>query len=56
MSNFIGILNEVEDIFLPDYLQDFSLLNLRFKSISKSHKSSVQRGKSFYLYYILYYI
>ena len=56
MSYFIGILNEVGDIFLLDYLQVFSLLNLRFKDISKSYKSPVQRGESFYLYYILYYI
>ena len=56
MSYFIGILNEVGDIFLLDYLQVFSLLNLRFKDISKSYKSPVQRGEFFYLYYILYYI
>ena len=53
MYYFIGILNEVGDIFLLDYLQVFSLLNLRFKDISKSYKSSVQRGESF-IYTIFY--
>ena len=32
-SYFIGILNGIGDIFLPDYFQVFLLLNIRFRSI-----------------------
>ena len=43
MSYFVEILSEVRDIYLPSCLQVFSLLNIRFKGISKLHKSSVQK-------------
>ena len=54
MSYFVSFLSEAEDIFLPSYLQDFSLLNVKFKgSIHvkvqrfkfKPRKSSVQQKK-----------
>ena len=41
MFYFVGILSGVGDIFLPDYPQVFSLLNLRFKGIFEPHKSPV---------------
>jgi len=48
---FVGILSGVEDIFLPDCPQVFSLLNLRFRGIFKPHKKLVQRGEYSYKYY-----
>ena len=54
MSYFVSFLSEAEDIFLPSYLQDFSLLNVKFKGSihvkvqrfkSKPRKSSVQPKK-----------
>ena len=54
MSYFVSILSEAEDIFLPSYLQDFSLLKVKFKGSihvkvqrfkSKPRKSSVQQKK-----------
>ena len=45
MSYFVSILSEAEDIFLPSYLQDFFLLNVKFKGVSKPRKSSVQPKK-----------
>ena len=54
MSYFVSFLSEAEDIFLPSYLQDFSLLNVKFKGSihvkvqrfkSKPRKSSVQQKK-----------
>ena len=39
MSYFVNILSRVRNIFLPGCSQVFSLLNLKFKSISKSHKN-----------------
>ena len=47
VSYFVGILSEIGNIFLV-VLKFFFLLSVRFKSISKSYKSSVQRGKSSY--------
>ena len=44
VSYFVGILSGTRDIFLPGCPQVFSLLNLRFRSISKSYKSLVQSG------------
>ena len=44
VSYFVGILSGTGDIFLPDCPQVFSLLSLRFRSISKSYKSPVQSG------------
>ena len=38
---FVGILHGVKDIFLLDCPQVLSLLNVRFKGISKPHKSPV---------------
>ena len=46
MSCFVGIISGVRDVLLPDYSQVFSLLNLKFRSISKPDKSLVQREKS----------
>ena len=43
VSYFVGILSGVGDVFLSDCFQVFSLLNIRFKGISKLHKSSVQK-------------
>ena len=48
MSYFAGILSGVGDILLLSCPQVFSSLNLRFRDISKSYKSPVQRGKSPY--------
>ena len=39
VSYFVDILSGVGDIFLPSCSQIFSLLNIKFKVISKSHKS-----------------
>ena len=47
MSYFVGILSEIEDIFLPSYPQDFFLLNVKFKDIFEPYKSLVQKEKSF---------
>ena len=41
VSYFVGILSEVGDIFLLSCLQVIFLLNLRFMSIFKLHKSLV---------------
>ena len=46
VSYFVAILSGVGDIFLPDYPQVLSLLNVRSRGISKPHKSSVQREES----------
>ena len=51
MSYFVGILSGVGDVFLRDYLQVFSLLNLRFRGISESYKSPIQKEKSSYRHY-----
>ena len=48
VSYFVGILSGVEDVFLSDCFQVFSLLNIRFRGISKPYKSSVQRRKLSY--------
>ena len=48
VSYFVGILSGVGDVFLSDCFQVFSLLNIRFRGISKLYKSSVQRRKSSY--------
>ena len=48
VSYFVGILSEVGNIFLQVVLKFFFLLSVRFKSISKSYKSLVQREKSSY--------
>ena len=45
---FIGILSGIGDIFLPGS-QVFSLLNIRFRGISESYKSPVQRTESPYI-------
>ena len=41
MSYFVGILSGVGDIFLLSCPQVFFLLKVRFKNISKSHKSPI---------------
>ena len=48
MSNFVGILYGVGNIFLLGYPQDFSLLNLKFRGISKQNESLVQKEESSY--------
>ena len=48
MSYFVCILSGVGDIFLPDCLQVFSSLNVRFKDIFEPQKSPVQRRESSY--------
>ena len=40
---FVGILNRVRDIFLLNYFQAFSFLNIRFRDISKPYKSLIQK-------------
>ena len=47
MSYFVGILSGVEDIFLPNYSQDFFLLNVKFKDFFEPYKNLVQKEKSF---------
>ena len=41
MSYFVGILSEIGDIFLLNYPQFLSLLNIKFKGIYESHKSPI---------------
>ena len=48
MSYFVSISSGAGDIFLPNYIQVLSMLKIRSKSISKLHKSQVQRGESSY--------
>ena len=48
MSYFAGILSKVGNIFLSDCSQVFFLLNIKFRGISKAHKSPVQIEKSSY--------
>ena len=48
MSYFVDILNGGEKFFLPGCSQVFSLLNVKFKSISELNKSPVQREKFSY--------
>ena len=50
MSYFVSILS-VGNLFLPGSPQ---ILSLRFRSISKPYKSSIQTGKSFYIYIYIY--
>ena len=45
---FIDILSGIGNIFLSGCSQVFFLLNLKFKTISKPHKSPVQKRKSTY--------
>ena len=54
VSYFVGILSEVGDIFLLGCPQVFSLLNVRFRGISKLHKNLVQRGECSYIYIYIY--
>ena len=55
VSYFVGILSEVGDIFLLGCPQVFSLLNVRFRGISKLHKNLVQRGECSYIYIYIYF-
>ena len=48
MSYFVGIISGVRDVLLSGCTQVFSLLNLKFRSISKPDKSPIQRKKSSY--------
>ena len=48
MSYFVDILSGVENIFLRDCFQVFSLLNVSFRDISEPYKSSIQKRESFY--------
>ena len=48
VSFFVGIISGVRDVLLPSCTQVFSLLNLKFRSISKPDKSPIQRKKSSY--------
>ena len=47
MSCFVSILSGVRDIFLPGCPQVFSQLNVRFRDISESHKSPIQKCESY---------
>ena len=46
ISYFVDIFSRVENIFLNGCFQILSVLNIRFKNISKLHKNSVQKEKS----------
>ena len=46
ISYFVDIFSRVENIFLNGCLQILSILNIRFKSISEPHKTSVLEEKS----------
>ena len=48
VSYFVDILSGIEDIFLPGCPQVFFSVKRKFRGISKSHKSSIQRGESSY--------
>ena len=48
VSYFAGILSKVGNIFLSGCSQVFFLLNVKFRGISKAHKSPVQIEKSSY--------
>ena len=48
MSYFVDILSGVGDKFLPSCPQVFFLLNIRFRDIFKSHKSSIKKWKYIY--------
>ena len=48
MSYFVGILNEVGDIFLPDSPQVLSWSNIVFRGIFEPHKNPVKMGESCY--------
>ena len=45
MSYSVGVLSGVGDISLLICLQVFSLLKVRFRGISESHKSLIQKKK-----------
>ena len=47
---FVGILNEIGEIFLPGCSQVFFQLNIRFRGIFEPHKSPIQSGESSYQY------
>ena len=48
MFYFVGILCGIGNISLPGCPQVLFLIKVKFKDISESYKSSVQRGESFY--------
>ena len=49
ISYIVGILSEVEDIFLPNCPQVFFFpLKLKFRGMFESHKSSIQKEESSY--------
>ena len=48
VSYFVGILNEVGDIFLPDSPQVLSWSNIVFRGIFEPHKNPVKMGESCY--------
>ena len=48
MFYFVGILRGVENISLLGCSQVLFLINVKFKDISESHKSLIQKGESFY--------
>ena len=48
MSYFVDILSGVGDKFLPSCSQIFFLLNIRFRDIFKSHKSSIKKWEYIY--------
>ena len=48
MSYFVDILSGVGDKFLPSCSQVFFLLNIRFRDIFKSHKSSIKKWEYIY--------
>ena len=66
MFYFVGILNEVRNIFLPDCSQVFSQLNIRFRGISEPYKiqprernslvNSIDKNKVISLNFVDWYI